>query len=133
MKPACVLDASAFLAYLQNEPGADTVENWLSQGVWISAVNWAEVLQKTLRWKPPAQLVAQLREAGILDRALFVHPVTSAIASITAEIYPLTHALGLSLGDRICLALSSLTKLPAITADRTWEKLPSPFEIVSIR
>ncbi len=133
MKPACILDASALLAYLQDEVGAESVEDWLSQGAWMSAVNWAEVLQKALKWKSPQQLTAQLRAEGILDQALLIYPVDTAIASVSAEIYPVTHPLGLSLGDRVCLALSSLTNLPAITADRTWAKVPSPFRVIVIR
>ena len=42
-----VLDASALLAYLQDEPGSETIEPMLDESA-ISSVNWAEVAQKSI-------------------------------------------------------------------------------------
>ena len=43
-----VLDASALLALLHNEKGADRVEEAIFNKAVISSVNWAEVIQKVI-------------------------------------------------------------------------------------
>ena len=116
-----VLDASAALAYLQGEPGADRVSRALATGALMSTVNLAEVATK---------LAADgLDEAGI--RAAFnVLEVTSesfneADALSTGLLRPATRAFGLSLGDRACIALALQRGLRVLTTDRAWREVAS--------
>jgi PIN domain nuclease of toxin-antitoxin system len=59
--------------------------------------------------------------------------VTMIHALIVAKLRPLTKALGLSLGDRTCLALAIERDCPAMTADRNWAKLNIGVPIQLIR
>ena len=128
-----VLDASALLAYLYEEPGADAVEHALSFGSSISAVNWAEVLSKTADIGiVPERLVSELRERGVLNNALKIFPLIAEDGLEIARLRPLTQNLGLSLGDRACLALGKRLKPPVMTADRVWSAVPG-MEIKLIR
>lgn len=110
-----VLDASAVLAFMKREAGAEVVERHL-HGAFISAVNISEI-------------VANLAERGMtesevgmsLDRLeLSIVPFNEQHAIKAGMMRPSTKPLGLSLGDRACLALARELGLPALTADRTW-------------
>lgn len=134
LKPTTVLDASALLAYLQGEPGADYVATSLTQGTAISAVNWAEVLSKLLeRGKLPQVITAQLRDLGLLGQVILIYPVDEALALIIAELLPYTRPMGLSLGDRACLALALTLNLPALTADKAWSNVDTGVSVQLIR
>ncbi len=111
-----VFDASAVLALLFEEPGAEVVRAQLRTGV-IGAANLAEVLAKLSDHGLPA--VEAVRAVTILG--LEVAPMTEAQAGRSAELRPLTRAAGLSLGDRACLALAAELGAPALTADRSWD------------
>jgi PIN domain nuclease of toxin-antitoxin system len=113
-----VLDASALLAVLFEEPGADEVAKLLPH-VDLSAVNYAETLTKSLdRGKSLADAV------GLLNRLrLSVVPFDAELAAVAASLRPATKPLGLSLGDRACLALGLARHLPVVTADRNWKQL----------
>ncbi len=111
-----VLDASAVLALLFEEPGAEVVRAQLRTGV-IGAANLAEVLAKLSDHGLPA--VEAVRAVTILG--LEVAPMTEAQAGRSAELRPITRAVGLSLGDRACLALAAELGAPALTADRSWD------------
>jgi ribonuclease VapC len=111
-----VFDASAVLALLFEEPGAEVVRAQLRTGV-IGAANLAEVLAKLSDHGLPA--VEAVRAVTILG--LEVAPMTEAQAGRSAELRPLTRAVGLSLGDRTCLALAAELGAPALTADRSWD------------
>lgn len=129
-----VFDASALLAYLNDEPGAEAVEAALSRGGLISAVNWAEVLSKAEDAGTPAQEVAaQLTDSGILGPLLQVAPLDEVIAQRIAKLRPATREHGLSLADRACLALAAHLARPALTADWAWRHLEVGVEIVLIR
>lgn len=110
-----VLDASALLAYLHSEPGAEAVEAVLSESA-ISTVNWAEVCQKAL--------VRGVDIRGMADEftalGLEIKSFTIGDAEQTARLGPLVQAGGLSLGDRACLALGLRLQAPVLTADRAW-------------
>lgn len=110
-----VLDASAVLALLFEEPGADIVRTHLRAGV-IGAANLAEVLAKLSDHGLPASEAA--RAVAILG--LEVAPMTEAQAQRSAGMRPATRVAGLSLGDRACLALAAELGIPALTADRGW-------------
>jgi ribonuclease VapC len=113
-----VLDASALLALLYREPGAEAVEEVLD-GAAVSAVNWSEVLQKLSRrgLDPASPVVAALQKLG-----LRVEPFTGADAQRAAELWEAGREIGLSVGDRACLALAHRLGAEALTADRVWEK-----------
>ena len=113
-----VLDASAILALLHDEPGAAEVERWIADGV-VSAVNLAEVVGKLLEAGMPEEPTLTAIEGLALDVIAF----DAAMAVRAGALRPLTRSLGLSLGDRACLATAQQLKLPVITADRTWRKL----------
>jgi len=110
-----VLDASAVLALLFEEPGAEMVRAHVRAGV-IGAANLAEVLAKLSDHGVPAHEAA--RAVAILG--LEVAPMTEAQAQRSAEMRPTTRAAGLSLGDRACLALAVELGAAALTADRSW-------------
>ncbi len=130
-----VLDASALLAYLHDESGAEVVAEILSsEEAVISAANWGEVLSKVAELgEDPQRLANHLRAKGLLGGAIEVVPLTEADALITAQLRPLTRAQGLSLGDRACLALAIRLGLPVITADRTWAALNLDCDVRLIR
>ena len=116
-----VLDASAVLALLFEEPGAEMVRAQLRTGV-IGAANLAEVLAKLSDHGLPA--VEAVRAVAILG--LEVAPMTEAQAQRSAELRPLTRGAGLSLGDRACLALATELGASAVTADRGWSAVAGP-------
>jgi PIN domain nuclease of toxin-antitoxin system len=129
-----VLDASALLAVLQNEPGAETVRDRCSGGAVISAANWGEALSKLVDdGEDIAELSGVLASAGVLGEGLEIAPLDAEDARRLAELRPLTRHLGLSLGDRACLALATRLGLPALTTDRTWAELDLPVEVTVLR
>jgi ribonuclease VapC len=131
---AAVLDASALLAYLQGELGADVVATALIQGSVMSAINWAETLSKLAeRGQPPEVVTLQLTEAGLLHTALQIYPVDAGLACSIAQLRLPTRSLGLSLGDRACLALALVLNLPALTTDRIWTNLDLAISVRLIR
>jgi ribonuclease VapC len=119
-----VLDASALLALLKGEPGAERVAEALERGAYLSAVNLAEVLSKLADWgEDPAEAQARMAQVGLLGAAVEVLPFTGEDALEVARLRALTRAYGLSFGDRACLALARRLGLPALTAERAWAKL----------
>jgi PIN domain nuclease of toxin-antitoxin system len=122
------------LAFLQGEPGADEVEAALLDGTWISAVNWTETLSKLSdHGQDPGQVVRFLEDKGILGSAVQVHPVDELLARQAAQLRRSTRNLGLSLGDRACLALAYNLRLDVLTADQAWARLDSPVQVRLIR
>lgn len=129
-----ILDASALLAYLREEPGADVVADVIASGAAISTVNLAEVFSRSYdRGADPAKLATRLTNSGLLDGAITVEPFTVADAIDTARLRPLTRDAGLSLGDRACLSLARRLDAPALTADSAWVGLDHGVELHQIR
>ena len=119
-----VFDASALLAYLFDEPGAGMVSDALFSGASMSTVNLSEVLSKLVdRGVSVDRSLSDLREAGILD-LLEIVDFTASLAREAARLREHTRDLGLSLGDRSCLALGILRRVPVFTADSLWAKVP---------
>lgn len=116
--PDAVLDASALIALLWDEPGAQAVERLLGRAV-VSAVNWAEVLQ---RYRAHGIDTADKRES-VEALGVGIAGFTPEDAEAAAELWQPTRAAGLSLADRACLALARRLGLPAHTADRDWSKV----------
>jgi PIN domain nuclease of toxin-antitoxin system len=128
------LDASALIALLQNERGAEVVEAAIADGATMSTVNLAEALSTMARkGADPATALATMTERGVIGGAITVEPFTLADAVEAARLRPLTAKAGLSLGDRSCLALARRLGTPALTADQPWHSIDLPVEVRSIR
>jgi ribonuclease VapC len=132
--PTTVLDASALLAYLRDEPGAEVVADAIAEGAAISTVNLAEVLSRVAdRDGDPSRLVGEMTDRGLLGGAVSVEPFTDEDAVEVARLRPETRAEGLSLGDRACLALARRLSVPALTADAAWSRLGLEVTLQQIR
>lgn len=116
-----VLDSSALLAFLVNEPGAEKVAPELADGV-ISAVNAAETLLVLVRGGLPfqmAELALQKTHVAIVD-------FTSEHAVLATRIMidnPQFRARGISFGDCACIATALHRGLAVLTADGAWRGL----------
>lgn len=125
-----VLDASAMLALLQAEPGSERVAEALP-GAAMSLANLAEVAAKQVDIGLDAtELVGRVEALGI--RPYEVTPEDVATQSRIRQLDP-RGRLGLSLGDRLCLALGVRLELPVVTADRLWADLDLTIEVILIR
>ena len=123
-----VLDASALLAWLVQERGADVVAEYLPRAV-ISAVNLSEVLYRGQRLgRNVANLPARLGHLG-----LRVEPFTADDALLATAIYAHDRRHLLSLADRCCLATAIRLELPAVTGDRAWSTLDLGVEVLAFR
>ncbi len=113
-----ILDASAVLAVLQAEEGADKATMYFDSGA-ISTVNVAEVLTKLIeKGNDPVKAVEvfDLLQLNVIE-------FDREHARKAAELRPLTKHLGLSLGDRSCLAVAIINDATSVTADRDWKGL----------
>lgn len=123
-----VLDSSALLAYLQQEPGGQRVRQVLNRAV-MSTVNWAEVVDKAI--------TAQVDTAGLLSElealGLSVLPFSATQAELAGSLVEVAKPLGLSLGDRACLAVAMDRREKVYTADRMWSALATDVQIETIR
>jgi ribonuclease VapC len=129
-----VLDASALLAYLNDEAGAAVVEAALEQGCFISSVNLTEVFSKVAELGGKPRVLAQrLEDEGILHQTLEVVPYTYKDSFEVATLRVVTKSLGLSLGDRVCLALGKKFGVPCLTAEHLWKKLTLKIAVTMIR
>lgn len=121
-----VLDASAVLALLKREPGHERVAALMAGGdCIICAVNWAETASQLADSGQPLPAV----KATLAALSPTVIPFDAARAAECGLLRPATRHLGLSLGDRACLALARLSKGTAVTADRPWLELAKPLGI----
>jgi len=123
-----VLDASAVLAFLNSEPGGERVAEILENGV-ISAVNLSEVITKLVETGIPEPEIRQIQDYLSFE----IIPFGEMEAIETAKLRPLTRHLGLSLGDRACLALALQLGKIAVTADKAWDSLSIGMKIEIIR
>ncbi len=123
-----VLDASAVLALLNQEPGGDKVEGYLADAI-LSAVNASEILAVLEDAGMPlveAEIVlfGLVKEIVVFDREQAV---------CAAQFRKLSKSYVLSLGDRACLALAKTKNIPVMTADKIWKKVPHQLEVMLIR
>jgi len=108
-----VLDASAILAFVQAEPGGEVVEASLDDAS-CGAAGWSEAAQKVLAAGRDWSLVKALLESYEVR----VEPVTADDGERAAERWQA--GSGLSLADRLCLALGDRLDVEVLTADRAW-------------
>lgn len=126
-----VLDSSALLAILQQEPGAEifTQQFDLLESAVMSAVNIAEVYGKLVGRGLRSEEAWEAATAPIPEIIDF----DKELAKIAGGLLPQLRPLGLSLGDRACLALGIALKAPVYTADRAWKKVRVGVSIHVIR
>lgn len=123
-----VLDASAVLALINKEPGYIAVEKILLHSI-ISSVNLAEVIAVLVDVGMDAKHADSIIHGLINDIVPFDHKQSIYAGALRKE----TKQLGLSLGDRACLALAKTKNLPVLTADKMWAKVNIGIDINLIR
>jgi PIN domain nuclease of toxin-antitoxin system len=133
-EPASVLDASALIAHLHSEPGAQVVGEALTRRSAIGVVNWAEVLSKlSERGEDPEAAASEMRDAGLIGELVVIEGLSEADCLEIGRLRPLTKSLGLSLADRACLALAERLGVPALTTDGSWAEADIDAEVILIR
>jgi ribonuclease VapC len=127
---AVVLDASALLALLHQEPGWQIVAERMS-GAMISTVNLIEVMDKLVTRGMSLDAARNALDFLKLDIRDFTRPLAEA----TSALLPHTKPFGLSLGDRACLSVAKMEKAVALTGDRAWNQVQEMVgvEVVLIR
>jgi len=115
---SAVLDASAVLALVRDEPGADKVEAHIGRAA-MSAINLQEVVKELLLSGLEEPTVRDLLSELRID--VRSHDADAAYAA--AALHAQTREFGRGLGDRSCLALAIQLGVPALTADREWKKV----------
>jgi ribonuclease VapC len=110
------------------ERGSEAVEDRLSNAA-MSAVNYSEVLKKTIERGGDPQLVELLLERAIVD----IVPFDQRQAADAAALFPRTRENGLSFADRACLALAMELRGVLYTADRRLAEADAPVKVVLIR
>jgi PIN domain nuclease of toxin-antitoxin system len=124
-----VLDASAILAVLFQEPGAEKMTDEIMDSAVVSAVNLAEVQSKLVKMGHPPE--DAWSDANLLKTA--PEPFTADQAKIAGSLIAQTQKYGLSLGDRACLALAIALKAPVYTTEQLWRNLKVGVPIHVIR
>lgn len=114
-----ILDASAIIALIGKEPGAEVIEPLMAKAV-MSSVNVAEVARYFFERKGIPLHTIKMIMGQLLEEII---PFNEEQAYSSAELTTYTKLYGLSLADRACLALGLITNYPIYTADKMWEKL----------
>lgn len=124
-----VLDASAMLAIIDQEPGHEKLTPKVLSDAVCSTVNLAEVQTKLISrgW---SSIEAWEDATSTIQEAI---PFTAEHAQRTGEFVSQGKHLGLSLGDRACLAVADMLKCPVYTADKVWKELRTSVKIHLIR
>jgi PIN domain nuclease of toxin-antitoxin system len=124
-----VLDASAILAIIFQERGAENLTDDLMDLAVASTVNLAEVQSKLIK----KGLDPQEAWEDALSLVTAAEPFTSEQARIAGDLITKTEKYGLSLGDRSCLALAIALKAPVYTTEQVWKNLKVGVPIHVIR
>jgi len=113
------LDASAILAFLFNERGAEKLTTEILAAAFVSTVNLAEVQTKLVK------MGRTVEDAWVDANSLgtLAVPYTSEHAKIAGDLIALTEPYGLSLGDRSCLAVAISLNAPVYTTQKIWKNL----------
>jgi ribonuclease VapC len=123
-----VLDASAVLCLLQEEKGAERVAEALPAAI-IGAVNYSEVVGKLVETG-----IDEATVDSLIDKLqLTVIPFDRTQARFAGSLRATTRKLGLSLGDRACLALAAAEGATALTCERIWTKFEAPCKVEALR
>jgi PIN domain nuclease of toxin-antitoxin system len=112
-----VYDSSALIAYLLDEPGGVMVGRRLDTGGAVGAANWSETMQKMAT----KNAWAESRDV-LLSFPIRIEAVDRADAEGAARLW--RRGSGLSLADRLCLALGERLDSEVLTADQTWDGQP---------
>ena len=123
-----VLDTSAILALINDEPGVEIVMPLVESAI-INTVTLAEVVTK-LAERGMSESAVEDTLAGL---GIHVVPFDEGQAFLAGMLRPATRRFGLSLGDRACLALGLIRDLPVVTADRNWARVSIDMDIRLIR
>lgn len=115
---AMVLDASALLALLLDEPGAEAVAEAIADAR-MASVNYAEVVSHFIHAGMPPDAI----DAMLKPLPMTIVDADRALATLAGRLRGSTAGAGLSLGDRFCLALARRDGLTALTADRQWRAI----------
>ena len=123
-----VVDASALLALVRAEPGAEFVASYMGRAA-ISSVNLAETYGRLLReaFRPD-----EFRH-DLESLPLEIHAFDTDQAFAAGRMEPATRPFGLALGDRACLALAQTLGVPALTADRQWMRVNVGVDVKLVR
>lgn len=124
-----VLDASALLALLKRETGHEQVATLLKRGALMSTVNLSEVIAKLDEAGVPGAAIRDTLDGLRLELV----PFDDEAAFVAGRLRTRTRHVGLSFGDRACLALAELRSLPVLTADRSWANLDVGITLQFIR
>lgn len=123
-----VLDASAVLAMLRAEPGAEQVAELIDEAL-VSVINEAEVIGKLIwRGQTPEQALSVVK--GLPYRLV---DLDGELCRRAGSWWGITRPQGLSVADRCCLALAEREGLPALTSDASWAKVSVGVEVRVIR
>jgi ribonuclease VapC len=125
----CVFDASAILAILQHERGAETLTDEIRRNAVVSTVNLTEVQAKLVKKGHDPEEAWE----DALSMMTLVEPFTLEHARIAGDLITMTEKYGLSLGDRSCLALAIALKAPVYTTEQVWRNLKVGVPIHVIR
>jgi ribonuclease VapC len=123
-----VLDASALLALIQNEPGGERVSPMIPQAR-VSAVNFCETVQRLRRGGMPLEAVTMALTTLVPLPVAFDRET----AYVAASIHEQTRGQGISFADCACLALALMLGVPAVTAERKWDRCEVGVEVIRIR
>ena len=132
MKDTGVLDASAVLAFLQGEPGQGAVLHARqTHRCVVSAANEAYIISKSLDRGLTLEAITFI----LAELSYIAVDATVADGEQTGLMRSLTRSAGLSLADRLCLALARRLKAKVLTADRAWTLVGEPLglDVVLIR
>ncbi len=110
-----LLDASALLALIHREPGHEAVADAIPNAA-MSSVNVAEVTGKLGERGVPEHRAREIPLAFGME----IIPLDTETALQAGQLRPITKSVGLSLGDRCCLATAQTHRLPVLTADAAW-------------
>jgi PIN domain nuclease of toxin-antitoxin system len=123
-----VLDASAILALVRQEPGAEAVAQIIARSI-VSTVNASEVVAKLVQKGVGPELAEEIVFGLPFETADF----DRTMAAAAGKMWLRGSKAGLSFGDRACLALAEASGLPAITADQQWKRFVSAVGIRYVR
>ncbi len=128
MSKKVIFDASALLALIQEEKGAEIVKPLLKDSIMLT-INVAEVLTTLQNVGIPPDDATEYISLFISELVDFDLEQARAVANL----YPQVKTKSLSLGDRACLTLGAMYKAPIYTTDKAWNELESLLEIHLIR